>query len=54
MKYQIKENDLIIKNIHNQRYNELVQLLYGLNPKLHFKDNNKYNLKKDNVIILTD
>ena len=52
MKYQIKQDNIVIQNLQRDKYNELVQMLYGLNTKLHFKDNNKYNLKKDNVIVI--
>jgi len=49
MKYQIKNSN--ITEYTEKDYNNIIQLLYGYNVSLTFKDNNKYNLTKDNVII---
>ena len=51
MKYQIKDNKIIITETKMTDYQNLINVLYGLNTSLSFKDNNKYNLSKDNVII---
>ena len=53
MKYQsINQTDKSnITEYTETDYYNIIQLLYGYNVSLTFKDNNKYNLTKDNVII---
>jgi hypothetical protein len=51
MKYQIKNEKLILTETNSNDYTNLINILYGLNTSLSFKDNNKYNLSKDNVIV---
>ena len=47
------DNTTKITNFTETDYISIVNVLYGLNSidKITFKDNNKYNLSKDNVII---
>ncbi len=40
-----------IHEITDTDYQNIINLLYGLNAVLRFKDNNKYNLSRDNIII---
>ena len=40
-----------IKETTDADYQNIINILYGLNAVLHFKDNNKYNLSRDNIII---
>ena len=51
MKYQIKNDKLVLTETNSNDYTNLINILYGLNTTLSFKDNNKYNLSKDNVIV---
>ena len=53
MKYQsINQTDKSnITEYTETDYYNIIQLLYGYNVSLTFKDKNKYNLTKDNVII---
>ena len=50
---QSTNNTTKITNFTETDYISIVNVLYGLNciDKISFKDNNKYNLSKDNVII---
>jgi len=53
MKFNRNQNTTNITNFTETDYISIVNVLYGLNSidKITFKDNNKYNLSKDNVII---
>lgn len=54
MKFNRNQNNTTkITNFTETDYISIVNVLYGLNSidKISFKDNNKYNLSKDNVII---
>ena len=48
VKYELENNETI-----EEAYFKVVHLLFGVNSitQLKFKDENKFNLKKDNVII---
>jgi hypothetical protein len=49
----LNNDNLKITEYNENDYNNIIKLLYGLNVSLKFKDNNKYNLKKDNVIVIS-
>ena len=53
MKFNRNQNITNITNFTETDYISIVNVLYGLNSidKITFKDNNKYNLSKDNVIM---
>ena len=40
-----------IKETTDADYQNIINILYGLNATLTFKDNNKYNLSSENVIV---
>ena len=40
-----------IHEITETDYQNIINLIYGLNAILTFKDNNKYNLSSENVIV---
>ena len=42
-----------IHEITETDYQNIVNLIYGLNATLTFKDNNKYNLSSENVKVIT-
>lgn len=51
MKYQIINDKIILTETNTTDYQNLINVLYGLNTSLTFKDKNKYNLSKENVIV---
>ena len=52
MKFNQLSNLTKITNFTEKDYISIINILYGLDCRLTFKDNNKYNLSKNNVVVI--